>query len=49
MSKHDVLKLTGVSSDAFDRATRRFFGEVVDSVPEIWIAQFVKQLTNKLN
>ena len=48
MTKHDILQKTGITSETFDRATRRFFGEVVDSVPEIWMVQFIKTITNKL-
>jgi hypothetical protein len=47
-SKHDILQKTGITSETFDRATRRFFGEVVDSVPQIWLAQFLQTLTNRI-
>ena len=48
-TKHDILQKTGITSETFDRTAKRYFGEVVDSVPEIWIVQFIKTITNKIN
>ena len=47
-TKHDIIHKTGITSETFDRVTRRFFGEVVDSVPEIWIGQLLQTLTNRI-
>jgi hypothetical protein len=48
-SKHEILQRTGATSDQYDRAAKRYFGEVVYSVPEIWIAKFLQTLTNRIH
>jgi hypothetical protein len=51
-TKHDILAMTGATSEQYDRAFRKFFGTVEiqgsNSIPEIWIAQFLKSLTKRI-
>jgi hypothetical protein len=49
-TKHDIIQKTGITSETFDRAFKRFFGSECEpgAVPEIWIAQFLQTLTNRI-
>jgi hypothetical protein len=49
-TKHEILLKTGVTSDQYDKAFRKFFGSECEpgAVPQIWIAQFVQALTNRI-
>jgi hypothetical protein len=50
MTKTDIIHKTGVTSDQYDKAFRKFFGSECEpgSVPSIWIAQFLRTLTNRI-
>jgi len=49
-TKHEILLKTGVTSDQYDKAFRKFFGSECEpgAVPQIWIAQFLQTLTNRI-
>ena len=50
MTKTDIIHKTGVTSDQDDKAFRKFFGSECEpgAVPQIWIAQFLQTLTNRI-
>jgi hypothetical protein len=50
-TKHEILQKTGVTSDQFDKAFRKFFGSECEpgSVPGIWLAKFLQTLTNRIH
>jgi hypothetical protein len=49
-SKHSIMVQTGATCEQFDRAFRKFFGSECEpgAVPQIWIAQFLQTLTNRI-
>ena len=49
-TKHEILLKTGVTSDQYDKAFRKFFGSESEpgAVPEIWLVQFLQTLTNRI-
>jgi hypothetical protein len=49
-TKHEILQKTGVTSETFYGPFKRFFGSECEpgAVPQIWIAQFLQTLTNKI-
>ena len=49
-TKHDIIYETGVTSDQCDKAFRKFFCSECEpgAVPQIWVAQFLQTLTNRI-
>jgi hypothetical protein len=49
-TKHEILLKTGVTSDQYDKAFRKLFGSECEpgAVPQLWIAQFLQTLTNRI-